>query len=1527
MIGINKIFRTSVRNSIIAVLGLFYANIASAQLVIDNTMTPQQLVQNILVGSGVSAFNITYTGNVANAICAFSNGNTTNLGLDEGILLSTGIAAEASNPQSFQASTNNFEPGDPDLDNIPGVLGTNDASTLEFDFIPQSDTLTFRYVFGSEEYPEFVGSYNDVFAFFISGPNPAGGNYVNQNIALIPGTILPVSINNINIGSYPEYYIDNTGGLTICYDGFTVVMEAVAILAPCSTYHMKLTIADDLDESYDSGVFLKANSFSAQGLNISSNFSSSSPSYATVIEGCNDATIYFELVDTLTYDYPIYFEYLGTAVNGVDYNLLPDSIIIPAGFTQDSINIIPVQNNAIDPTRTIMIVFDYESACASEVDTLELTLLDNTIEMTGLDTLYCSSDPPVNLSVYPPSGVLTGPGTSGTTFNPGTGGFGMRVISFTNYFIDFTVNPFDTVCISQVTDTTWVSPQAVAIAGSNERICQGSPFDFNASLVIPNAINFDSLRWTGGIGTFSDPTILRPVYYPEPGELGNVILTLTAFGMEPCADASSSMILTLDTLPIASISALPLDTVCIGENVSFTGSANCAIETWQWDFGDGNTGSGPNVSHIYSNPGNYLISVIATSPNNCIDTAYLTKIISDPQIDFYTTPNPSCVDDTVWFHGTGDVASYTDWVWDFGDGNGDIGRDVWHVYKNPGMMTVNLVVCTKNVQHSHTVVPKATADAGSSEAICETQPFDFSTALTPASAADYQSLMWTTDGTGSFDDPTLLHPVYTPPPGEFGTFNFMLVAYSMAPCSNDTSYMTLGVFDGPEADYTITPGDSICVGEIISFDATSTTNIVNWQWNFGDGNTGNGQNITHAFVTPGIYDIRLIVVNDNSCRDTVQYSLEVFELPVAGFNVSPGNNICRFEELNFFGSSTTGILEWRWDLGDGTIANTQNVAHTYTAAGTYNVSLSVYNENSCRDTITQVVNIYELPVCDFTISPNDSSCVNEPVIFNGSGTADITSWSWDFDDGTTGNGQVVTHTYTTAGNYNVSLVVSNANGCLDTMIYQRVVVNPTIDFNMNLSPSCEGYIVDFTGIGNYAFTDYAWDFGDGATAIGKNASHIFGTPGTYTVTLSFCTSQVQHDILVNPLPTAFAGSDTISCEDVPFDLSTLNIPPLATDYSSIMWYGGAGTFDDPSLMAPVYTPADNELGFITLYMVSYGISPCYNDTSSMTIEVIEGAYAFAGGDGNACQDEPFDFANLVPPPAAYNEIFRMWSGGAGTFVDPMAEVPVYIPAAGETGPITFTFIASNVLNCDSVDQVVLNIHPIYYEAMSDTVCFGDSLLLPGGSWANSSGFYVDTLMSVWNCDSVIGTDLYVYPEIDTDFDITPNDSTCLDEEVVFVTIGTSNIISRLWNFGDGTTSTAVDPSHAYASPGTYTVTYSYTDNFGCSDVKSHEVHVFEHPDVDFTSSALSACINAQFVFNGFSSDDIIQWDWDFGDGTTGTGQNVNHIYNTFGQLSVTLTVTASNLCESSITKNIFVASPPTADFTYNIISCDTIQFT
>ncbi len=189
-----------------------------------------------------------------------------NVGIDSGVVLTSGRVLNITGPNnSGSTGTSNGWPGDPDLDAYPGVGTTHDACILEFDVYSPGDSLGFDYVFGSDEYPEYVGSINDAFVFWISGP----GFATPTNIALIPGTALPVTIDNVNAGSYPMYYISNgTGGVGVWgtdpyyieYDGFTTVLSAQAVVTPCQWYHLKLSIADESDFIFDSGVFLKAKS-------------------------------------------------------------------------------------------------------------------------------------------------------------------------------------------------------------------------------------------------------------------------------------------------------------------------------------------------------------------------------------------------------------------------------------------------------------------------------------------------------------------------------------------------------------------------------------------------------------------------------------------------------------------------------------------------------------------------------------------------------------------------------------------------------------------------------------------------------------------------------------------------------------------------------------------------------------------------------------------------------------------------------------------------------------------------------------------------------------------------------------------------------------------------------------------------------------------------------------------------------------------------------------------------------------------
>ena len=263
-------------------LSILFGINAQAQIVIDNAApynSTTHLLNNVLLGGGIVVSNPSFIGDPDQI--GFFNGINSNVGIDSGIILSTGdiydIVGPNNSPGGFY--TNFSGSGDATLDAIISPDDTYDAAVLEFDFVPTSGTISFRYVFASEEYLEYVNSYNDAFGFFITATNPAGGAYVDQNIAIVPGTAnTPVTINNVNNVTNSAYYIDNGTGedngwfwpsydpqytdpTVIQFDGLTTPLTAVANVNCGETYHIKLVVADAVDPYWDSGIFLEAGSF------------------------------------------------------------------------------------------------------------------------------------------------------------------------------------------------------------------------------------------------------------------------------------------------------------------------------------------------------------------------------------------------------------------------------------------------------------------------------------------------------------------------------------------------------------------------------------------------------------------------------------------------------------------------------------------------------------------------------------------------------------------------------------------------------------------------------------------------------------------------------------------------------------------------------------------------------------------------------------------------------------------------------------------------------------------------------------------------------------------------------------------------------------------------------------------------------------------------------------------------------------------------------------------------------------------
>lgn len=387
------------------ILSFLATNFANAQLKVDDKISIDEAI-NRLVGQGVRVSNIRLNcPSEGGRPYGYFTDNTGTLGIDDGLIMTTGSATNAVGPNNSGAKTqkNKNKSQDPDLDFI--VSGNEkqfDNCIIEFDVEVFADTLTFDYVFGSEEYLEFIRTYHDVFGFFISGPGITG----RVNLALVPGTNNALSVENVNNASNSQYYVDNgTGGtpfdnLFVQYDGFTKKLESKIAVIPCQVYSLKLAICDVKDDLYDAGIFIAGKSLKTKAPKFSLRYEY--PKFQTGIEGCNGA--YVKLTRQSRINEPIAFElaYSGTAQRLIDYGVVPDSVFFLAGDSEKEFFIPFIADGKPDDNEQLLI--DLINPCPGlpQVDQLSIPIRE-TFNFNLPDTRICLGDS-VNLNPHPPAG-------------------------------------------------------------------------------------------------------------------------------------------------------------------------------------------------------------------------------------------------------------------------------------------------------------------------------------------------------------------------------------------------------------------------------------------------------------------------------------------------------------------------------------------------------------------------------------------------------------------------------------------------------------------------------------------------------------------------------------------------------------------------------------------------------------------------------------------------------------------------------------------------------------------------------------------------------------------------------------------------------------------------------------------------------------------------------------------------------------------------------------------------------------------
>ncbi|MBA3705824.1 MAG: choice-of-anchor L domain-containing protein [Bacteroidetes bacterium] len=834
---------------------LFFLKNSSAQLTLNPAVTPLQLVQTI-VGTGYTVSNIKL--NCPNgAIGTFTNVSS-NIGITDGILLTTGsinIANGVNNKTS--AGVNNGASGDFDLDKLSGAT-TYDGCALEFDLVPACDSLRINYVFGSEEYPEYVNKqFNDVFAFYISGPGIVG----MQNIALVPGTTSPVSINNINAGKNSQYFVNNSNGSTIQYDGFTRPLTARAKVIPCETYHLKIVIADVLDGIFDSGVFIKGNALECSPISYNDIASNSN-----AVKNCSNGSFTFCRTGDITKPFLVKYTVGGTAVKGVDYVALPDSIIIPPNQKCAKVNLVPIPNGNTG-VRTVKIIYQY--GYCPRYDTITLSITEPLPIDAGPDVAICSSDstkiginplPNTNYSWQPTTGL-----SNSSISNPM-----VSLVNNTNadiivkYVLSATNQQIGT-CVLKDSLYVTVKPLPKAIFSIPANYCVGANISFTDNSTATSGKTIASWYWNFGNNLFDN--IQNPII--KYTVAGTFTVSLKVTDNSGCT-ANTMQTITVWPTPIVNFS---VQSACQGDSVRFINSSTVPnggkILQSIWNFGDGTPLiSGTSPSHVYpATSTTFTVQLIATSDKNCVSTAQKTvNIYPQPKADF--TSASVCMFDIMRFYNnsTGDKNS-----WNFGDGTTSILRNPTHQFATSGAHTIKLISttnygCIDSITKTFVVYDKPKFDFTASDtAGCPILCSTFQTIIIPGSDT-IVSWNWSFS-TGDIAKGGKAYYCYD----KNGKYSPMLVATTNHGCSDTVvKQYYVNVYPQPNADFLVNPVALSSFDPIAQISNTSTPDAVKWWWNFGDGNTSTGQNPgSHKYSADnGEYRITLKVQNSYGCVDS-----------------------------------------------------------------------------------------------------------------------------------------------------------------------------------------------------------------------------------------------------------------------------------------------------------------------------------------------------------------------------------------------------------------------------------------------------------------------------------------------------------------------------------------------------------------------------------------------------------------------------------------------------------------------------------
>ncbi len=716
--------------------------------------------------------------------------------------------------------------------------------------------------------------------------------------------------------------------------------------------------------------------------------------------------------------------------------------------------------------------------------------------------------------------------------------------------------------------------------------------------------NANVISWQGSVTAGESITI---TFVGTNRSLGGSITNTAQFSDSLQAGSTRASYTVLNEA-IAGLSVQNTSPAALNEVITFTASITAGTNVnYTWDFGDGFSAMGQEVTYLYLQTGTYTATVLASNSINTLTATTrvtVTDIITGRSvvtIAGLTVQNtsPAALNEVITFTANITAGDGVNYRWDFGDGLSTVGQTVTHVYTQVGRYTATVLAINSINRLTATTRVTITEEAIAGLSVQNTSPaalnevITFTASITAGTNVTYR---WDFGDGFSAVGQTVRH-FYI----QTGTYTAKVEASNSTNSLTATTRVTVtDIITGRSvvtiAGLTVQNSSPAALNEVITFTANITAgDNVNYRWDFGDGFSTVGQTVTHVYTQVGRYTASVLAINSiNSLTATTRVTItEPSDEAIAGLTIQ-NTPVTLNEVVTFTANITAGTnVSYTWQFGDGGSDVGQIVTYVYRQAGMYTATVVASNSTNTltftkRVTITSITEPSDEAIAGLTIQ-NTPVTLNEVVTFTANITAGTNvSYTWDFGDGGSDVGQIVTYVYRQAGMYTATVVASNSTNTLT--FTKRVTITSITEpsdeaiagLTIQNTPVTLNEVVTFTAnITAGTNVSYTWQFGDGGSAVGQEVPHVYTEAGRYTATvvasnstntLTF-TKRVTITSITEPSDEAIAG---LTIQNTPVTLNevvtfTANI--TAGTNVSYTWQFGDGGSAVGQEVPHVYTQA------------------------------------------------------------------------------------------------------------------------------------------------------------------------------------------------------------------------------------------------------------------------------------------------------------------------------------------------------------------